>query len=156
MGSGRCRLSAPRSPAACRSPPCPVWRCAIGTSPWFERRAKSARWCSTTSRCRRVTTSNRGGDSTHVWRTVRPILSRPRAAVRSAARSARSGRSMGGPSASARSTRYAGTLRPSAITCSSPTTCSGITRRAASNWRTSSGAAASGRNGSWSRAARIW
>ena len=41
--------------------PCPVWRCAIGTRACFERGAKSARWCSTRSRCRRVTTSNRGG-----------------------------------------------------------------------------------------------
>ena len=40
----------------------------------------------------------------------------------------------------------------SATTSSSPTICSGITRRAARRWRSSCAAAASARNGSWSRA----
>ena len=43
----------------------------------------------------------------------------------------------------------------SAITCSSPTICSGITRRAAWRWRRSCGAAASASSGCWCRAASI-
>ena len=96
-----------------------------------------------------------GGVSTRAWRTGRRGWSRRRAAVRSAARSARSGSCTRAPCASGRSTRSARTSRRSATTSSSPTICSGTTRRAASSWRTSCGAAASASTGFSCRAASI-
>ena len=49
-----------------------------------------------------------------------------------------------------------GSCQRAATTSSSPTICSGITRRAAGRWPTSCGAAASARSGSWCRAASTW
>ena len=110
---------------------------------------------STTCRCRRGITSRAGGGSTPAWRIARPGWSRPRAAVRSAARSARSGSCTRARCASGRSSRSAGTSRRSATTSSSPTICSGTTRRAASRWRRSCAAAASASAGFSCRAASI-
>ena len=96
-----------------------------------------------------------GAASTPASRIGRPGWSRPRAAVRSAARSARSGSCTRARCASDRSSRSAATSRRSATTSSSPTISSGITRRAASRWRRSCAAAASASTGSSSRAASI-
>ena len=141
---------------ASRSRPCPVSRCAMAERrASFRPPATPARSRSTRCRCRRAITSNRGGSSTPAWRIARPGSSRPRAAVRSAARSVRSGSCTRARSASGRSTRSARTWRRSAITCSWPTICSGTTRRAASSWRGSCGAAASASGGFSCRAASI-
>ena len=98
----------------------------------------------------------RGAGSTPAWRIARRGWSRPRAAARSAARSARSGSCTRARCASDRSTRSAATSRRSATTSSSPTICSGTIRRAAWSWRASCGGAASASSGFWCRAGSIW